>query len=63
MYYAPKQLPATSSYPYGLSGMGQVIPGIRPETQQLVIYGSLALIGFSVAIWFATKQRRSGVMA
>ena len=56
MYYSHK-LPATSPYPYGMSGMGQVIPGIQQDTQKLVIYGSLALIGFSAAIWFLNRRK------
>jgi hypothetical protein len=52
MYYAEKSV--SVPYPYahaGLRGMGQVIPGIRPETQRLIIYGSLLLVGASVAFF------------
>ena len=64
MYYAEKKTPVPSSYPYGLSGMGQVIPGIKPQTQQLVIYGSVILVGASVLLYFVLKgKKRSAASA
>jgi hypothetical protein len=60
MYYAEKT--ALAQYPYayaGLRGMGQVIPGIRPETQRLVVYGSLALVGASILFFIIMRTSKS----
>ena len=60
MYYTDKSVP--SPYPYahsGLRGMGQVIPGIKPETQRLVVYGSLALVGASILFFIIMRTSKS----
>lgn len=57
MYYVEKPV----SYPYvssGLRGMGQVIPGIRTETQRLVVYGSLALVGASILFFVLMRTSK-----
>jgi hypothetical protein len=59
MYYVEKPV----SYPYvssGLRGMGQVIPGIRTETQRLVVYGSLALVGAAILFFIVMKTSKGG---
>lgn len=67
MYYE-KSVPSpyTLRDPYnnahaGLRGMGQVIPGIRPETQRLVVYGSLALVGASILLFIIMRTAKSPV--
>ena len=60
MYYADKSVP--SPYPHahsGLRGMGQVIPGIKPETQRLVVYGSLVLVGASILFFIIMRTSKS----
>lgn len=60
MYYMRSHEFAPSAYPYaysGMSGMGQIVPGIKVETQQAVIYGSLVLVGASVLIYFALRGK------
>jgi len=60
MFYASKPAPEPEPYPYGysgMSGMGQVVPGVREDTQRLVIYGSLILVSASVLIYFALKGK------
>lgn len=64
MYYE-KSVPSpyTLRDPYnaraGLRGMGQMIPGIRPETQRLVVYGSLALVGASILFFIIMRTSKS----
>jgi hypothetical protein len=60
MYYAEKSAPSPYPYAYaGMRGMGQMIPGIRPETQRLVVYGSLALVGAAIAFFVIMRTQSS----
>lgn len=44
----------------GMSGAPiAVVPGINPETQRLVILGSLALVGLSVGVYLLTRPKRA----
>lgn len=56
------KLPTPPPPPAGLSGLGQIVPGLKPETMRLVIYSSLALIGISVGAYIVLtrmKKRKS----
>jgi len=57
MYYTQRYDLGPEPHPYGMSGMGQVIPGIKAETTQLVIYGSVILVFGSALIYFLTRKR------
>ena len=44
----------------GLSGMGQLLPGIRPQTTQMVIIGSAALVLGAALLFLATRKKPQG---
>ena len=49
---------ASAPYPYGTSGLGQIVPGIKPQTTRIVVGASLGLVVFAFGLWLIMKPKR-----
>lgn len=48
-------------YPYaysGMHGLGQIVPPVRQETTQKVVYLALGAVGFSLGLYLILKGRK-----
>lgn len=53
-----RKIPMPYAPTSGMSGLGQIVPGVRPETMRLVIYSSLALIGIAAGAYIVLSRRK-----
>jgi hypothetical protein len=62
MYFAdfkPKVVPADEMVAQTRQ-LGALVPGISDDTMRMVIYGSLGLVGLSVAMFFILRDPKKG---